>query len=102
MSWNPITWFPFGKDGRATLIYMAFAGSVPAITGVIVWALYQIRWFDAPALDRLERFYQVTMWLAYGFMIGMSAYAAFVSFRAFKASKEGFEFTSKDDEDVVQ
>ncbi len=90
MNWNPISWFPFSKDGRATLVYIFFAGSVPVIFGGIIWALSQIRWFDAPASDRLDKFYQITMWLAYGFLLGMVAYTAFVSIRALKVNwKEG-------------
>jgi hypothetical protein len=110
MSWNPfpgawrniVALFPFTKDGRATLIYLAFAGSVPALTAVITWSLYEIRWFDAPALARLDRFYEITMRLCYGMLLGMLAYAAFVSFRAFKAGKDGIEMNSKDDADGAQ
>lgn len=106
MNWNPISWFPFGKDGRATLVYIFFAGSVPVILGAIVWALYLIRWWnDAPALARLEKFYNITMWLSYGFMLGMVAYAAFVSIRAAKFNaKEGTaEFDGREDSgDIVR
>ena len=102
MNWRPITWFPFTKDGRATLIYIAFAGSVPALTALIAWILYTIRWFDAPAIERLERFYQISMRVTIGFLLGMLVYGAFVSLRAFKASKDGLEFNSKDDADGAQ
>ena len=88
MSWNPISWLPFTKDGRATLIYIFFAFSVPALCGMLVYVLYTIRWFDAPALDRLERFYQIGMRVTLAMLLGMLAYAAFVSFRAFKAGKD--------------
>lgn len=98
MNWNPLSWFPFTKDGRATLIYIAFAGSVPALTALIAWILYTIRWFDAPALDRLERFYQISMRVTLAMLLGMLAYAAFVSFRAFKAGKDGVEMNSKDED----
>ena len=103
MSWNPITWLPFTKDGRATLIYVFFALSVPALCGMLVYVLYTLRWFDAPALDRLERFYQIGMRITLAMLLGMLAYAAFVSFRAFKAGKDGVEMNSKDeDSDVVR
>lgn len=94
-------YFPFSKDGRATLVYLAFAGSVPALTAVVAWALYTIRYFDAPATDRLERFYQISMKITYGVLLGMLIYGAFVAFRAFKAGKDGIEFNSKDDEEGV-
>ncbi len=102
MNWNPLSWFPFTKDGRATLIYVFFALSVPALCGMLVYVLYTIRWFDAPALDRLERFYQIGMRITIAMLLGMLAYAAFVSFRAFKAGKDGVEMNSKDEEDGPQ
>jgi hypothetical protein len=103
MTKNPLTWLPFTKDGRATLIYIFFALSVPALCGMLVYVLYTIRWFDAPALDRLERFYQIGMRITLAMLLGMLAYAAFVSFRAFKAGKDGVEMNSKDeDSDVVR
>lgn len=101
MRWNPLTWFPFTKDGRATLIYLTFAGSVPALTAILVYVLYTIRWFDAPAIDRLERFYQIGMRITLAVLLSMLIYGAFISLRAFKASKDGVEFDSKDDGDTI-
>lgn len=102
MNWRPITWFPFTKDGRATLIYIGFFGSMPILSAIIVYVLYTIRWFDAPAIDRLERFYQIGMRVTLPFLLGTAIYGAFISFRAFHAGKDGLEFNSKDDADGAQ
>lgn len=102
MNWNPLTWFPYTRDGRATLIYIFFAFSVPALCGMLLYVLYTIRHFDAPALDRLERFYQIGMRITAAMLLGMLAYAAFVSFRAFKAGKDGVEMNSKNDDDIIR
>lgn len=102
MRWNPLTWFPFTKDGRATLIYIGFFGSMPVLSAIIVYVLYTIRWFDAPAIDRLERFYQIGMRVTLAFLLGTLIYGAFISFRAFHAGKDGIGINSKDDADGAQ
>lgn len=88
MKWISAIWqafrglFPFTKDGRATLVYLAFAGSVPALTLAGMLVLHEIRWFDANADKRLEAYSSAAMWIFYGQFLGQITYAAFVSIRA--------------------
>lgn len=97
MNWNPLTWFPFTRDGRQTLVYLALAGCGPALTLGIIWALHTIRdWGDASAQLRLDKFASLAMMMGYNSLIITVALACFVSIRAVKVSKDGLEATSND------
>ena len=97
MNWNPLTWFPFTRDGRQTLVYLALAGCGPALTFGIIWALQTIRdWKEASAELRLDKFASLAMMLGYNSIIITVALACFVSIRAVKVSKDGLEATSND------
>ena len=98
MSWNPLSWLPFTRAGRQTLIYLAFAGSGPAVTFGIIWAMRVIRdWNEASAQARLDRFAELAMMLAYNSIIVSVTFACFISLRALKVSKDGVEATSNDE-----
>lgn len=97
MNWNPISWFPFTRDGRQTLVYLVLAGCGPALTAGIMWALTAIRDFkDATAEAKLDKFADLAMMLGYNSIIITIALACFVSIRAVKLSKDGLEATSND------
>ena len=69
MNWNPISWFPFTRDGRQTLVYLVLAGCGPALTAGIMWALTAIRDFkDATAEAKLDKFADLAMMLGYNSM----------------------------------
>ena len=93
--------FPYTADGRTTLIYLFFAGSAVALTAALIYmaklTLAVIRAFDAPAINRLDRYAEIAtlvlQFLGWGLMISIITYACFVSIRAakFKFSKDGAE-----------
>lgn len=84
--------FPFTREGRQTLIYLVLAGCGPALTGVIVWAMQVIRgWQSVDAASRLDRFADLAMVMASALVIIVIALACFVSIRAIKVGKDGFE-----------
>jgi hypothetical protein len=92
--YNPLTWFPYTREGRQTLIYLALAGCGPALTLVMVWAMTTIRsWADASAAARLDKFATLAYLIGAALLIIVTALACFVSIRAVKISKDGFEAT---------
>lgn len=101
MNWNPISWFPFTQEGRKTLIYVAIMWACPVLTGAIMYALNTIRWFDAPALNRLTAYADIADKLSWGLLIVLISFACYVSIRAFNIDlKNGTVSTqSKDDEE---
>lgn len=95
MRWyNPLTWLPYTREGRQTLIYLALAGCGPALTVVMVWAMQVIRdWNEASAAARLDKFATLAYLIGASLLIIVTALACFVSIRAVKISKDGFEAT---------
>ena len=93
MIWyNPLTWFPYTREGRQTLIYLALAGCGPALTLVMIWAMQVIRgWSEASADTRLDKFATLAYLIGAALLIIVTALACFVSIRAVKISKDGFE-----------
>lgn len=93
MKWfNPLTWFPYTREGRQTLIYLALAGCGPALTLVMVWAMSLIRdWDQADPALRLDKFASLAYLIGTALLIIVTALACFVSIRAVKISKDGFE-----------
>lgn len=77
--------FPFTREGRQTLVYLIMAGCGPALTGVVIWAMYVIRWWpDATADARLDKFAQLALCIAAALIVIVIALACFVSIRAIK------------------
>lgn len=95
MIWyNPLTWFPYSREGRQTLIYLTLAGCGPALTLAMVWAMQTIRgWSEASATARLDKFAVLAYLIGAALLIIVTALACFVSIRAVKISKDGFEAT---------
>jgi len=82
---------PFTTDGRATLIYVMFAGAGPAVMGAIIYAMRTIRnWTAAPANQRLDLFAGIADKLAWGLLIVLVTLACFISIRAIRFGKDGF------------
>ena len=78
---------PLTRDGRQTLVYLIFAGSGPALTLVVIWAMIE-------ALKRVAlyaTFSHLAMIVAVSLLIIVTGLAMFVSIRAVKISKDGFE-----------
>ncbi len=93
--------FPYSSDGRATLIYLFFVGSAVVLTTALLYmaqtVLAVIRTFDAPAINRLDRYAEIAtlviQFIGWGLIISIMTYACFVSIRAakFKAGKDGID-----------
>lgn len=93
-----MSWFPFTREGRQTLVYCALAGCGPALTAIVVWALVIIRnWSEVPAIIRLDKFAELAMLVAVGLLIIVIALACFVSIRAIKIGKDGIEASGDGD-----
>lgn len=87
---------PLTTGGRQTLVYLIFAGSGPALTVLIIWAMSTIRdWQDAAPADKLARFAFLAEFVAVALLILVVALACFVSIRAIKVGKDGLEATSQ-------
>ena len=92
MTRNPLTGVPFSREGRQTLIYLVYALSGPALTGVVIWAMVE-------ALDRValwQTFSQLALIVAVSLLIVVTGLAMYVSIRALKISKDGFEASGGD------
>lgn len=102
MKWySPWTWVPFTREGRSTLVYLAFAGAGPMLTLVLIWAMDKIRYFDAPAQSRLDRFAGLSDIIAWSVFVIVTGLCTFVAFRALKVGKDGLEATGRDDDGAV-
>ena len=87
-----MSWFPFTREGRQTLVYLIFAGCGPALTAIIIWAMSIIRnWSEVDAATRLDKFSSLAMLIGLGLLIITVALACFVSIRAIKIGKDGIE-----------
>lgn len=78
---------PLTRDGRQTLVYLVFAGSGPALTGVVVWAM--VKALERTAL--FDTFSKLSFVVAASLFVIVTGLAMFVSIRAVKISKDGFE-----------
>lgn len=90
-----LPWFPFTREGRQTLVYLVMAGCGPALTGVVIWAMYVVRWWpDASPDARLDKFAQLALCVAAALIIIVIALSCFVSIRAIKGGvgKDGVQF----------
>lgn len=87
--------FPFGHEGRQTLIYVMFSWSVVVLTILIKWILAV-----AERHGQWVIFGEVANKMANALIISVVAYAAFVSIRAAKIGKDGASFESKDNEEA--
>lgn len=77
---------PLTREGRQTLVYLTFAGAGPATSAVNLWAMLK-----AAADGQWQVFYPLAMTNAVGNGIIVTALAMFVSIRAIKISKDGFQ-----------
>lgn len=83
--------FPFQHEGRQTLIYLVFAGAGPALTLIALHVLEQTeaarQWDIYAAMARI---------LGWSLLIIVCGLGMFVSIRAIKLGKDGFEADSRD------
>lgn len=92
MTWNPLTWLPFTRDGRMTLIYLALAGCGPALTLVVIWAMNLSQKANQWAI-----FADLANKVAWALLLIVLALSCFVSIRAIKVGKDGIEATGDGD-----
>lgn len=86
MKWyNPLTWFPFARAARQTLIYIVLALSGPALTICVMWTLEVVERFAGVSAERrLEAYVELAKPLGWSLLIIIVALACFVSIRAIK------------------
>lgn len=97
MKWyNPWTWFPYGRSGRQTLLYIVLALCGPALTGCLLWILRVVETFpDTTGEQRLEAYVDLSKPLGWALLIIVVALACFVSIRAVKIGP--LEASSRED-----
>jgi hypothetical protein len=83
--------FPFTHEGRQTLIYLMFSLSTGILTLIVWWAMDRLfdakQWADAKGLaDKV----------AWALMMSVGGYACFVSVRAIRLGKDGFDMEGRD------
>lgn len=78
---------PLTRDGRQTLVYLIFAGAGPVLTLTVMWAMSEA--LQRQALFRT--FGHLAMIVAVSLLIIVTGLAMFVSIRAVRISKDGFE-----------
>ena len=101
MTWNPLTWIPWLRDGRQTLIYVTLALCGPALTACIMWALNVVEHFPgADGEARLAAYVDLAKPLTWALMVIVLALACFVSIRAIKVGRDGISAEGRED-DVV-
>lgn len=86
------TLFPFTHEGRQTLIYLIFAGSGPILTLVGLRILNQTE-----AASQWGIYASQARIFGWSLFVIVSGLGMFVSIRAFKIGKDGFEFSSKEE-----
>lgn len=92
MSWySPFSWFPLTKEGRQTLVYCVFAGAGPALTAIVIWAMW-----TAEGHTWREVFANLAYMVAAGMLIVVTGLAMFVSIRSLKVSRDGLEASGGD------
>lgn len=80
---------PLSHEGRQTLVYVIFAGAGPMLTLVVIWAMSEA--LGRPAL--FKTFGWLAMTVAAALFVIVTALGMFVSIRAVKIGKDGFEAT---------
>ena len=78
--------FPFAFSGRQTLIYLIFAGSGPALTLILIWAMRQ-----SLAYKLFDQFKTLSNEISLAHLIVVIGLAMFVSIRAIKIGRDGIE-----------
>lgn len=78
--------FPFTHEGRQTLVYLAYAGCGPALTLAVIWAMQ-----TAAEHGQWSLFGQMALVVSFSLLIIVTGHAMFVSIRALKLNKDGFE-----------
>lgn len=92
MIWyNPFTWVPYSKEGRQSLVYLAFAGAGPILTGIVVWAMTV-----SDSHSWREVFANLAYMVAAGMLIVVTGLSMFVSIRSLKVSRDGLEASGGD------
>lgn len=87
---------PLSHSGRQTLIYLTFAGAGPALTMTVIWAMRE-------ALARPQlfgTFDHLAMIVAVSLLLIVSGLAMFVSIRAVKIGRGGFEASGTPSDDA--
>lgn len=85
--------FPFTRDGRQTLIYLMAAFCAPVLTALVWWAMKL-----AAGSAQWTIFGRLADKVALALLISSITFAAFVSIRALKVGKNGFEMDAQDRE----
>jgi hypothetical protein len=89
--------FPFTHEGRQTLVYLVFAGAGPALTLVALQVLDQTeaakQWGIYASMARI---------LGWSLLIIVCGLGMFVSIRAIKLGKDGFEASGIDAQAAAQ
>lgn len=79
--------FPLTREGRQSLVYCIFAGSGPALTAVVIWAMIE-------ALNHVAlwpTFSKLALIVAAALLVVVIGLSMFVSIRAIKIGKDGIE-----------
>ena len=80
MKWyNPWTWFPWTRQGRQTLIYLAYAGAGPALCLIVIWAMER-----SLSMRLFATFTELSRYVAWALLVSVAGLASFVSLRAVK------------------
>lgn len=100
MTFNPLTWLPFTREGRQTLIYIVLALCGPALTGCIMWALKVVETFPGTTGEqRLNAYVKLSEPIGWSLLIIVTALACFVSIRSIKGPG-GTEVQGRDDDAI--
>lgn len=90
-----VSWFPFSRAGRQTLLYLVIALCGPALTLLGWWAMIEVRDFPGTTGEaRLEVFARLATMVMAGLLVIIVALSCFVSIRAIKIGKDGLEANS--------
>lgn len=92
------TLFPLSHEGRQTLIYLVFAGAGPALTLLAMWIM--ARSLEKQAL--WPTFTETARIVSWSLLIIVCGLGMFVSIRAIKIGKDGFEASGRDAPEAAQ
>lgn len=91
-----VSWFPFSRAGRQTLIYLVISLCGPALTLLTWWAMETVEHFpDTTGSERLEVYARLATMVLAGLLIIIVALSCFISIRAIKIGKDGLEASSR-------
>jgi hypothetical protein len=101
MKWySPLSWLPYTREGRQTLIYLVLAGCGPALCFCLMWILQVVETFPgASGEQRLAAYVELAKPMGWSLIIIVLALACFVSIRSIKGPG-GFEAQGRDDEPI--